>query len=124
MRSKVLNIATFNVHGLKTNDLKKKSLVQDAEKYNISIMGITETHIKENSTEQVEGDQRSFTIYHNGIEGQNDFTGVGILIDEAIPATFTRVNDRICYAEIVLGNHTLLLLVAYAPTLAVSEKRF
>ena len=66
--------------------------------------------------------RRSSTVYHNGIERTNEYTGVGILIEEEIPTTFTRVNDRICYAEIQLDKYKVILLVHYAPTLVISEQ--
>ena len=35
------------------------------------------------------------TVHHNGTEGTNEYTRVGILIEEETTATFTRMNDRI-----------------------------
>ena len=74
------------------------------------------------SKRKSKGNKKKYAVYHNGIEGTNEYTGVGILIEEEIPATFTRVNDRICYAEIQLNKYKFTLLVAYAPTLIISEQ--
>ena len=85
-------------------------------------MNLTETHIEKSKMEQVRGKKKKYTVYHNGIEETNEYTRVGILIEEEIPATFTRVNDRICYAEIQLDKYNVILIVAYAPTLIISEQ--
>ena len=84
-------------------------------------MGLTETHFKESAIEQARGKKKNYTIYHNGIEGTNEYTGVGILIEEEIPATFTSVNDRILYAEIQLDKPNIILIVAYISTLIIFE---
>ena len=94
MSSRAFNIATFNTQGLHTENLNKVSIPRDAEKYNIQVMNLTETHIKESAIEQARGNKKNYTVYHNGIEGTNKYTGVGILIEEEIPATFTTVNDH------------------------------
>ena len=85
-------------------------------------MGLTETHIKESIIEQAGEYKKKSTVYHNGVEGTNRYTGVKILIEQKLPATFTRVNDRICYAEIQMDKYKVILFIAYAPTLIVSEQ--
>ena len=122
MKFKYLKVATFNTQGLRSCKIKRKKITEDAERYDIQVMGITETHIKESTVEHFKSKQKRYTIYHNGIEEESQFTGVGIVIEEDIPATFTRVNDRICYAELKLGGYTAIFIVAYAPTLKVSEE--
>ena len=59
---------------------------------------------------------------HNAIQGTNENTGVRILVEEKIAATFTTVNDRICFAKIQLDKYKVVLLVAFAPTLVISEQ--
>ena len=49
MSSRAFNIAGFNTQDLRTENLKKVSIARDAEKYNIQVMDLTETHIKENT---------------------------------------------------------------------------
>ena len=93
-------------------NLKKVSIARYAEKYNIQVMGVNETHIKESTIEQARGKRKNYTVYHNGIEGANKHKVVGILIEEEIPSTFTRVNDRICYAKIQLDEYNVILIVA------------
>ena len=43
MSLRAFNIATFNTQGLRTENLKKVSIARDAEKYNIQVIGLTET---------------------------------------------------------------------------------
>ena len=43
-------------------------------------MGLTETHIKESIIEQAGEYKKKSTVYHNGVEGTNRYTGVKILI--------------------------------------------
>ena len=114
MLSRAFNIAAFNNQGLRTENLKKVSIVGDAERNSIQVVGLTETHVKESAIQRSRGKKENFTVYHNGIEGMNEYTGVGILIEKEIPATFTRVNDRICYAEIQLNKYNVIVVVAYA----------
>ena len=116
--SKAFNIAT---QGLGKDDLKKVSIATDAEKYIIQVMALTETHNKESTTKQAKGNKKKYTVYHSETEGTNKYTGVGILIEEEIPATFTKVNDRICHAEIQMDKYKVILLVAYASTLIIPE---
>ena len=67
-------------------------------------MGLTETSIKASTIEQARGKKKNYSVYCNGLEETNEYTGIGILIEEEIPATFTKVNDRICYVEIQLDK--------------------
>ena len=120
---KLLNIGTFNVQGC-NDEQKRASIGKDAEKYNVHILGITETRIEKEEIEDING---KYNIYHNGIEGTNKCTGVGIVIRKELKAEFIRISDRICAAEIELGESNdhqkkkLIFIVAYAPTLIRSE---
>ena len=49
MSSRAFNIAGFNTQDLRMENLTKVSIARDAEKYNIQVMDLTETHIKENT---------------------------------------------------------------------------
>ena len=68
-----LKIATFNIQGCKTNSLKIKSVVRDAEKYGIQIMGVTETHIYDMELVEIKGEKKLYNIYHNGITDTNKY---------------------------------------------------
>ena len=119
---KDFDIGTFNTQGCKTSE-KRYSIARDASKYNISILGLTETHVEEQYIEVITIDNQTYNIYHNGIEGKNKFSGVGILLKSDIEARVERITDRICTAEIELQqSNNVFVIVAYAPTLKVSEE--
>ena len=59
MSSRAFNTTTFNTQGLRTDDLKKVWIARDAEKYNIQVTGLNETHIKENAIEQARGNKKN-----------------------------------------------------------------
>ena len=85
---KDLKIGTLNVQGC-NEELKRKAIGEDAEKYRLHILGITETRIE---TEEIEDINNKYNIYHNGITGKNKCTGVGIVIRKEIKAKFIRIN--------------------------------
>ena len=119
----IMNIGTLNTQGCQDNT-KLLSIASDSEKYNVQILGLTETHIVDQHLEEIKGIKNVFNLYHNGIKGSNKYSGVGILIDKDISATFRRISDRnMCRAEIdLVGKEKLFVIVAYAPTLGVSGK--
>ena len=109
--SRAFNVATSNTQGLRTDNLKKVSIARDTEKCNIQVMGLTERHIKESTIEQARGNKKKYTVYHNVIEGTNEYTGVEILIEEEIPATFTSMNDRIAIPKYIWISNKLFYLL-------------
>ena len=46
-------------------------MYNDANKYNIQEMGLTETHIKKQDLEEITVNNKKYIIYYNGIEGKN-----------------------------------------------------
>ena len=119
---KIINIGTLNTQGCQ-DILKLPSIAKDAERYNVQILALTETHLVNQEIEVIKVEKKRYNVYHNGIEGKNIYSGVGILIEEDIPAVFRRISDRICVAEIYLKETiNLYVIVAYAPTLDVSER--
>ena len=119
---KDFDIGTFNTQGCKASE-KRYSIARDASKYNISILGLTETHVEEQYVEEITIDKQTYNIYHNGIEGKNKFSGVGILMKSDIEARVERITDRICTAEIELQqSNKVFIIVAYAPTLKGTEE--
>lgn len=89
----IMNIGTLNTQGCQDNT-KLLSIASDSEKYNVQILGLTETHIVDQHLEEIKGIKNVFNLYHNGIKGSNKYSGVGILIDKDISATFRRISDR------------------------------
>ena len=120
-----MSIGTLNVQGC-NDELKRKEIGEDAEKYNLHVLGITEARIE---AEEIEDINKKYNIYHDGITESNKCTGDGIVIRKEIQAKFIRISDRICGAEIELDEKKndrsekkkLILIVAYAPTLIKSE---
>ena len=118
-----LKVATLNVQGCK-DKTERINIAKDAKKYGINIMGLTETHMEEEEKENITVGNTSYNIYHNGINNKNKYTGVGLLINAEIKTDFKKISDRICVAEIDLNiQKKIIVIVAYAPTLVVSEKQ-
>ena len=87
-------------------------------------IGLNETHVVEKDLEEIKIGKKTYNIYHNGIEGENKFSGVGISIEKHIEATFARISDRICIAKVNLEDSVkMFIIVVYAHTLTVSEKK-
>ena len=85
--------------GCKTSE-KRYSIARD----DISILGLSETHVEEQYIEEITIDKQTYNIYHNGIEGKNKFSGVGILMKSDIEARVERITDRICTYTQSLGR--------------------
>ena len=118
-----LNIGTLNVRGCKTKE-ERKTVCKDAYQYHLQALAITETHmLGEKDIETIKIKDTEFILYSNGIiESENSFTGVGVIVDKDLNPDFERINDRICKAELNIDiDHKLVLIIAYAPTLIVSE---
>ncbi len=54
----VIKICTFNCHGL-LSKYKEKTIVQDFDRYHLSLAGLTETHWKGTGTKKL-GDHQVF----------------------------------------------------------------
>ena len=50
----ILNIGTLNTQGCQDNT-KSLSIARDTEKYNVQILGLTETHVADQQLEEVKG---------------------------------------------------------------------
>ena len=124
MSSRAFIIATFKAPGLQTESLKKVSISRDVEKYSILVMNLTETHIKKkyNRTNKRKEEEIHSLSQWNRRNKRTCKSRDTHKIEEEISATFTRVNDRICYAEIQLDKYNFILIVAYATTLIISEQ--
>ena len=124
----VINFGTLNTRGNQTKE-EKYNIGEDAMNYKLHILGITETHnIKEQQEtikiKRSDGKIQQYWYYNGGIEGENKYTGVGLIIDKSLKVLYIkRISDRICIAEIELSKeHKIIVINAYAPTLVVSEK--
>ena len=125
-----INFGTLNVRGCQ-EDYEIKTACRDANRYNIQILGITETHIKgdeETIVLEIEDEKqktkREYYCYFGGIKDDNVFSGVGVIIEKEMAPKFNRITDRVCTAEITESNgHKIIIIVCYAPTLIASEKK-
>ena len=81
----------MNVRGCKEKS-QQETLCSDAAKYVLQILGITETLVREERIETIkhekEGTIRNYKIFHAGIEEENAFSGVGILVEESLLVTW------------------------------------
>ena len=61
---KNLNVASFTIRGCKTEYSSKiKKIVIDSEKYNIQILGLTETDIEDKQIEEIKGKKKTMMLY-------------------------------------------------------------
>ena len=82
----------------------------------------TRNYTRNTKNQKAQKNRTTFTI---GIEGNNSFLGIGVIIEKDITANFTRIGDRICIVNVKLEESSdikLLVIVAYASTLQVSER--
>ena len=117
----VIKVRTLNVQGCRKED-KQQLIYQDALKYGLQILGITETHVVREDiltiTARHQTKQRRYKVYHGGIQCTYQYTGTCFLIEESLNPRFKRISDRILTAKIQLNNdHYATIVVAYAPTL-------
>ena len=110
-----LNFGAFNVRGINQN-WEKKNLEEDAIRYGLDIVAVTETHIGGESNTFEQGQYVLYTV--NGVESKNTH-GTGILVKKGLNPSFQRVTERICTAHIKLTHTTLVFISTYAHT---SEK--
>ena len=116
--NKYINCGTLNVRGIITDE-ERQTLTQDALQYNLHIVSIPETHLTEDTMEDItikdeNGEKQSYILYAT--------TKTGILTRKDLQPKIQKINERICSAVITLKDHKLHYISAYAPTLDKSEK--
>ena len=90
---KTLNIASFNVRGLREEG-KLTFLANDLDKYNVNICCLQETHIKEDIQQLIitkSGEQ----FYYINCFTQNQFHGIGFIIQKGIEFKVLHLHDRL-----------------------------
>ena len=95
---KIRNIATLNVRGISKDD-DKFTLVEDAIKYKIDILTLSE----EECLYELESENNSYVIYSRK-EAENHHHGVGFLIKKELEPTFKRISERIATATIQMNK--------------------
>ena len=106
------------MRGIKTDD-ERAALATDAINYNLHITAVTETHLDEDTYEDITIKDENGTT-HNYLLYATKKTG--LLIRKELNPTIKKISDRICTAKIQLKDHNLMFISAYAHTLDKSEK--
>ena len=117
MSKQNLNIGTLNVRGLNAGD-NRRNIFEDLIKYDLDILSITETHIKEE--EYLEDFKNKYTLFSTN-KVNDSHHGVGFLIKTELDPTFSKITERICFADMKTRNQTIRVVSVYAPTLKSCE---
>ncbi|XP_072377946.1 uncharacterized protein [Diabrotica undecimpunctata] len=110
IKNKYLNIATWNVRGVREERALNK-LIEELKIYKIHIIVIQETHLTGNNNENIS----SYTFCTSG--GDNKNFGVGFLVHENVEAVkrFVTKSERI-YAIRSKGKNIISLINIHAAT--------
>ena len=119
-----LTIGTFNVRGI-IQEIDKNRLADDMDKYNLDILGIQETHLRDNGIINITSQKgNKYTMFYNG-PADHSHHGTAIVTKECMTPEFKAVNERICKLTLTIDSKTkrkLVFITGYAPTLINSEK--
>ena len=118
-KKNIQKIGTFNCQGLATKqELKLRTLVDDFERYKLTILAIQETHLKGFGVIAIKSStNKEYLLYYSGNTTKSE-NGVGIIIPKTKNVNFTPYNDRICQITTKINNtQTLNIICVYAPTL-------
>ena len=94
------------------------------EEYNITALATTETKIsaQNNITQTLKTSNGKVSYVHYLSGSKNTKQGVGIVVKADTKCSFMPINDRICKLTIYKKRNNIVIISAYAPTLAVSKK--
>ena len=119
---KVKTIGNLNVRGI-GEDEDKFLLAEDAYKYNIDVLTLSETHIPdEECLYEFESEERQRYILYGCNEEGNHHHGVGFLIKSEFEPNFKRISGRIAQATIQMTQRKIHIISVYAPTLQRSQQ--
>eukprot|EP00794_Sanderia_malayensis_P021081 gene21081-23137_t len=118
-----LNVGTLNVRGL-NSDAKKQHVANDMNRYQLSILAIQETKLKESGVIDIKTSdgKQQYDLYYTG-SVKDKYHGVGIVTEKGLNAEFKTISNRTCMATIRLEEKKIIFIATYAPTLDVSEKK-
>ncbi len=119
MENNKMNIGCLNVRGCK-EEYKRNIIVEDCVQNDLQVLGITETHITDNNLQNYSINGKGYLMYVSG-EKEKKYEGVGIVVKQELNPIFKEISSRIYQCEIKLKDRKLVIIVAYAPTLKVSE---
>ena len=99
-----MHIATWNLRGILDIN-KQKDLVKDLENYNVDILTVQETYLRDTGSLDLPlGKSRNqFTLHYTGPKDSSHH-GVGIIVRKDTPAKFRRISDRVCQLTIDLSE--------------------
>ena len=94
------------------------------EAHNIPALATTKTKIsaQNNITETLKTSNGKSSYLHNLSGSKNNKQVVGIIVKADTKCSFMPINDRICKLTIKKKRNNIVIISAYAPTLAVSKK--
>ena len=120
-KSKYNRICTFNCQGL-LNKTKQQLIADDFIAYNLTIMAIQETNMKNHGVCKIKSTSgKELYLYYSGQEEQSKY-GVGFIVDPKCILKFIPVSDRICMITTKISNkHQVNIISAYAPTLETTK---
>ena len=91
--NKHINIGAINARGIKTNE-EREILANDAMKYNLHVLSVTETHLTEDIFDVIvknnNGKTHEYVLYAT--------TKTGILMRKGLQPLINKGNERICTA--------------------------
>ena len=123
MKRKTRKFATFNLQGL-ISDAKKMSIADDFIEYNLTMMMVQETHIKETGAIELKSSSGKTLYLYNSGNISKSINGVGIITNKSTNISFKDISDRICVATVKTKNKFKYHVIsAYAPTLESTVKR-
>ena len=111
---KGLNIATFNVNGLR-NTFKRNAILRSLKKLKFDIIALQETHLLENDIDVMQRQWSGPIIYS---EGTNMSKGLCFLFRESFHADDIRVltsSDRFLLCTVKVGVEYFVFGNIYAP---------
>ena len=106
-----MNIGTWNVRSLSGKEVE---LVEEIKKYNIDILGITETKKKGKGVENLNG----YKLVYSGVDlKERARAGVAVLIRDNIynDSDINYINERLLEINMDLKDKSVKLIVAYGP---------
>ena len=113
-----MNIGTWNVRAINGKDLE---LVKEAKKYNVQVLGVTETKKKGQGVV----DLGSHKLIYSGINTmERARAGVAILLTNDIyeTADFNYINERLLEVNAEFKNKNMKIIVGYGPNEDASKE--
>lgn len=107
-----INIATWNLQGI-FEEGAVKNLISEAKRYNIDIMMLQETHLKDSTITEIEG----YILFNSGSDIRR--YGTGFLVKENLKEAirkFRPLTDRLCCIQLRAEKKNISLVNIHAPT--------